>query len=256
MVYEFKQIVIVFTWVLKFPSSKEFGPGEAVSEIKEDDGSVTYEIKGIDPGHRTIVCIITVLRTTMLLILSWVGLSLLLKSTSYMDLVMDAVGLVFILEIAGLLYTQILRPQIREQTESLKPMVIQAAGWDWLNRRPALLDLLWLSLVFIIVLTLMYFHYTTTVDPMYKALECACIGVGAGCREANQFSKVFWDNYWHVETPKVFADVEVLKGGAALLQAKHKEMAKVMPPKAEEVIKRIVNPRPARRRNLAAEKGA
>lgn len=256
MVYEFKQIVIVFTWVKTFPSSKEFSPGEAVTEIKEDDGSVTYEIRGIDPGHRTIVCFITILRTIMLLILSWVGMSLLLKSTSYMDLVMDAVGLVFILEIAGLLYTQILRPQIREQTESLKPMVIQAAGWDWLNRRPALLDLLWLSLVFIIVLTLMYFHYTTTVDPMYKALECACIGVGAGCREANQFSKVFWDNYWQVETPKVFADVEKLKGGAALLQAKHKEMAKIMPPKAEEVIKRIVNPRPARRRNLAAEKGA
>lgn len=227
-----------------------------MAEIKEDDGSVTYEIRGIDPGHRTVVGIITVLRSIMLLVLTWVGMSLLLKSTSYMSLVMDAVGLVFILEIAGLLYTQILRPQIREQTESLKPMVIQAAGWDWLNRRPAFLDLIWLALVFVIVLVLMYFHYTTTVDPMYKALECACIGVGEGCREANQFSKTFWDNYWHVETPKVFADVEVLKGGASLLQAKHKEMAKVMPSKAEEIVKRIVTQRPARRRHLSPEKGA
>jgi len=256
MVYEFKQIVIVLTWVKTFPSSKDFEPGEAVAEIKEDDGSVTYEIRGIDPGHRTVVGFITVLRTLMLLVLTWVGMSLLLKSTSYMSLVMDAVGLVFILEIAGLLYTQILRPQIREQTESLKPMVVTPAGSDWLNRRPALLDLLWLTLVFVIVFVLMYSHYTGTVDPMYKALECACVGVGEGCREANQFSKTFWDNYWQVETPKVFADVAVLKGGGSLLQAKHHEMAKIMPPKAEQFIKHIVNQRPARRRHITADIGA
>merc|ERR1719440_2295167 len=100
-------------------------------------------------------------RMAMLLTLAGIGFCMLLKCTSYMDLIMDAVSLVFILEIAGILYTQTLRPQIRDQTESLKPMVLRLSP-TWLNRRPAIKDLLWLFAVFIIVILVIWYHYTTT----------------------------------------------------------------------------------------------
>jgi hypothetical protein len=213
MVYNFRQISIVCVWVMIFPSSKEAAKtGEAVAYLEEDE---TYEIRGIDPGHRIMVGLITAVRMIMLFLLAYIGFCMLLKCTSYMDLIMDAVSLVFILEIAGILYTQTLRPQIRDQTESLKPMILRLSP-TWLNRRPAVKDLLWLGGVFLLVILVIWNHYVTTINPMYKALECACVGVGDNCREASQFSHDFWYNYWSVETPKVFQDVAALKGGGAV----------------------------------------
>merc|ERR1719265_2214241 len=107
---------------------------------------------------------------------------MLMKCTSYMDLIMDAVSLVFILDIAGILYSQILRPQIRDQTESLKPMVLRLSP-TWLNKRPAIKDLLWLFAVFILVIMVIIHHYIATINPMFAALECACAGIGENCRE-------------------------------------------------------------------------
>jgi len=213
MVYNFRQISIVCVWVMIFPSSKEAAKtGEPVAYLEDEE---TYEIRGIDPGHRVMVGLITAVRMAMLFTLAGIGFCMLLKCTSYMDLIMDAVSLVFILEIAGILYTQTLRPQIRDQTESLKPMVLRLSP-TWLNRRPAVKDLLWLAGVFVLVIVVIWYHYVSTINPMYKALECSCIGVGENCREASQFSHEFWYNYWSVETPKVFEDVSVLRGGGQL----------------------------------------
>lgn len=51
-----------------------------------------------------------------------------------MDLVMDAVSLVFIVEIAKILYEQVLRPQVRAQVESLKPMKVPVKGGSYLKQ--------------------------------------------------------------------------------------------------------------------------
>jgi len=216
MVYNFRQIAIVCVWVSIFPSSKEAAKtGEPVVFLEDEE---TYEIRGIDPGHRTMVGLITVVRMAMLLTLAGIGFCMLIKCTSYMDLIMNAVSLVFVLDIAGILYSQILRPQIRDQTESLKPMILHLSP-TWLNKRPAVKDLLWMLSVFGIVIVVMLYHYSTTIDPMYTALECACSGVGENCREASQFSSDFWYKYWSVETPKVFQDVALLQGGGLVAPA-------------------------------------
>lgn len=216
MVYNFRQISIVVVWVTTFPSSKEAAKtGEPVVYLEDED---TYEIRGIDGLHRFMVGCITAVRMAMLLTLAGIGFCMLLKCTSYMDLIMDAVSLVFILDIATILYAQTLRPQIRDQTESLKPMILRLSP-TWLNKRPAVKDMLWLTGVFIIVVIVISYHYTTTIDPMYKALECACSGLGEHCREAKTFSADFWYKYWSVETPKVFEDVDILKNGGVVAAA-------------------------------------
>merc|ERR1719408_122675 len=164
MVYELKQIVLVSTWIAKFPSTTDLPEGkEAVTEHEEEG---TFEIHAIHPFHRKTVTFITVVRFIMLLVLLVVGLCLLLKSQSYTDLIMDAVSLVFIVEIAQILYLQVLRPSVREQVENLKPMAIDPAGMEWLNSRPALIDLIWLIVVFVSVVVIMIWHYTVLVTPL------------------------------------------------------------------------------------------
>lgn len=226
MVYEVKQIVLVATWIAKFPSTTDLPAGkEAVTEHEEEG---TYEIHAINPFHRRTVTVITVIRFIMLLILLMVGLCLLLKSQSYTDLIMDAVSLVFIVEIAQILYLQVLRPAVREQVENLKPMKIEPSGMEWLNSRPALTDLIWLVIVFIVVSIIMTCHYIILVNPLFEALECTCIGEGTRCRETNLFNEGFWHHYWKEETPAVFAAVKSLKegGGAALASSAGRQHSK------------------------------
>lgn len=225
MVYEMKQIVLVSTWIAKFPSTTDLKEGEpAVSGPDEDDN---YEIHAIKPSHRMTVAVITVIRFIMLLVLLVVGLCLLLKSQSYTDLIMDAVSLVFIVEIAHILFEQVLRPSVREQVLNLKPMKIDPAGMEWLNSRPALIDLIWLVVVFVAVAIIMSCHYKFLVTPLFEALECTCIGEGTRCRETNLFNQEFWHNYWKVETPAVFSAVDSLKsGGAALASSAEREHTK------------------------------
>jgi hypothetical protein len=213
MIYELKQIVLVSTWIAKFPSTTDLPEGsEAVTEHKDDE---TYEIHAISPGHRRTVAFITVVRFVMLTILLVVGLCLLLKSQSYTDLIMDAVSLVFIVEIAAILYQQVLRPSVRQQVENLKPMKVDPSGMEWLNSRPALIDLLWLGLVFVVVFVIMLCHYAIVVTPLFEALECTCIGEGERCRETNLFDRGFWHEYWKDETPAVFSAVNAMKSGGS-----------------------------------------
>lgn len=215
MVYELKQIVLISTWVAKFPSTTDLPRDEDAVVYHDEDE--TYEIRAIHPYHRRTVMIITFIRFVMLIILLVVGLCLLLKSQSYTDLIMDAVSLVFIVEIAQILYLQVLRPSVREQVENLKPMKIDPSGMEWLNSRPALIDLIWLMLVFVSVVIIMTCHYTVLVSPLFEALECTCIGEGARCRERNLFNEGFWHQYWKEDTPAVFATVNALKDSGATL---------------------------------------
>merc|ERR1719420_2679883 len=107
-----------------------------------------------------------ILTCTLLL----VGVSFLLKQTDYIGLLMDGVALVFIVEIANILYAQVLRPEIRDQTESLDPMEVPAFGIDFINRRPALRDMLQLTILVIVIIIIMESYYSTTVGPLYESL--------------------------------------------------------------------------------------
>merc|ERR1719161_2016963 len=51
-----------------------------------------------------------------------------MKQTDYIDLLLDALALIFIVEVAEVLYVQVLRPEVRAQTENLEPMHFQCMG--------------------------------------------------------------------------------------------------------------------------------
>merc|ERR1719420_2346171 len=120
---ELKDITKNLTWVIRFPDAKQFGE-DAVKEEKDAEGEIKYIIQGITMSHRVTVGILTLARLLMTCVLTYVGISYLLKSTDYIGLLMDAVALVFIVEIANIIYSQVLRDNIREQCESLDPMTV------------------------------------------------------------------------------------------------------------------------------------
>lgn len=216
MLFELKDITIVFTWVLRFPAAKDFGE-DAVKEETDDSGETTYTIQGITTVHRTAVGLMTVCRFVLTCTLTLVGVSFLLKQTSYIGLLMDAVALVFIVEIANILYTQVLRNDIREQCESLNPMTVPMYGVKALNERPALVDMICLAGIMVTTLLVMWFWNDNAVEPLYDALSCACLSEGEKCHEANKFDYDFWYKYWKLDVPDIFRQVDELKkgGGAA-----------------------------------------
>jgi hypothetical protein len=213
MLFELKDVTIVTTWVIRFPDAAEFGE-DAVKEETDEDGNTKYIIQGITSTHRYLVGAMNLCRFILTCVLTLVGVSFLLKQTGYIGLLMDAVALVFIVEIANLLYTQVLRPEIREQCEGLDPMTVPMFGIDWLNRRPALVDLLCLVAIMLATITVMYFWNDGAVEPIYDALSCACLSEGESCLEANKFSYDFWFKYWKEDIPGVFKSVDELKKGA------------------------------------------
>merc|ERR1740138_814969 len=95
--------------------------GKAPVEL-DNDGK--YTINGITITHRIIQGIVCFIRSVMILILAWVGTSLLLQSPEYMSLLFDAVSLKFIIELQVIFYEQILRQRVRDQTESVAKMAV------------------------------------------------------------------------------------------------------------------------------------
>jgi len=212
---EFKDIIIVVTWVLRFPSAEDFGEDAVKEEVDPDNPEdIRYIIQGITKHHRQSVAVLIFLRFCMTVVLTGVGLSFLSKQTDYIDLLMDGIALLFILEIAEILYGQVLRADVRDQTESLRPMKVRMYGIDWLNRRPAHVDALWLAAILCLTVGVMYSFHTQVVVPVSDGLECTCMSQGSNCREAERFSAEFWENYWLREVPAVYEEVNKMSGGA------------------------------------------
>jgi len=211
MVMEFKDLIIVFTWCARFPDAKDFG-GDAVIASEEDGGLNT--IQGVTSSHRMAVIVMSIARLFLVCLLTYVGTSFLLKCTGYIDLLMDAVTLVFIVEIANILYGQSLRPQVRDEAENMTPMTVPMYGIKALNTRPALVDMLWFFGVWIASMWLIYSYGENTVTPVFDALQCSCLGIGDNCVEAHRFSYDFWYDYWKNVVPQVFTDVAQMKSEA------------------------------------------
>merc|ERR1719421_1002540 len=111
----------------------------------------------------------------MTCILTLVGASYLIKTNGYVDLVMNGVTLAFIQEVSALLYDQVLREEIKDQTGDIKAIKVRMYGIDYLNRRPAIIDILCLIGIGLISVVILWWQQTNIVVPVYTALECTCL---------------------------------------------------------------------------------
>merc|ERR1719265_1549212 len=116
-----------------------------------------------------VLCCLRTLITTVLML---VGVSYLIKCNDYADIIMNGVALLFIAEISSVLYSQVLREEIKDQTEDIKPMRVPMYGVDWLNRQPALVDIISVTILALVVYGIMSWQFKTIVVPVHDALEC------------------------------------------------------------------------------------
>eukprot|EP00928_Gymnodinium_smaydae_P019785 TRINITY_DN17615_c0_g1_i1.p1 TRINITY_DN17615_c0_g1~~TRINITY_DN17615_c0_g1_i1.p1 ORF type:complete len:692 (-),score=156.59 TRINITY_DN17615_c0_g1_i1:16-2091(-) len=217
MVNECKDVALTCTWMLRFPSAESLeSQGKDAVEVDEEvtprgspSGTAQFTIKGVTHMHRLLVGIAAVARSMMLVVLTWVGTELLMRNNSYIDLLFDAVSLVFVLEIANILHSHVLRLDIREKAQRAS-MQVKTVGFAFANRSPGAVDFIMLVVTAAASVAIMYGYDRSTVKPIYDALDCACLSEGARCVEAKAFDKSFWSDYWAVQTPKVFDSVRSL----------------------------------------------
>merc|ERR1719473_396748 len=114
--------------------------------------------------------VLSFLRTIVTVVLMFVGVSYLIKTNDYSDLIMNGVALLFIAEISSVLYSQVLREEIKDQTEDIKPIRVPMYGIDWLNRQPALVDIISVVVLALVVYGIMSWQFKTIVVPVHDAL--------------------------------------------------------------------------------------
>lgn len=246
MYEELKEITIIFTWMLRFPDAGQFK--NAVTEQEHGHGQIRYTIQGITKTHRVTMAVVNSMRFIMVCVLASVGVSFLLKQTCYVSLLMDGIALVFVAEIARVLYAKVLRPQIREQCEDIESMHVPMYGINALNTRPALTEIVCVVLLFAAATALLGYYNSFVVAPLYNALECTCLSKGEHCREATRFSRGFWDDYWGSTVPAVYDDIAMLKEDASGGKlARESERAGGVPAAGAHFLLGAVNRHPRRR---------
>jgi len=212
MLVEYREVIKIMTVCLRFPGADQFGDDAVIVEQDPSDPEdVRYRIQGLTTKHRRSMMVLCLLRTIVTTMLALVGVSYLIKTNDYADLIMNGVALLFIVEISTVLYVHVLREEIRDQTEDIKPMRVPMYGIDWLNRQPALVDIISVTVLAVIVWVIMEWQLTTIVVPVHDALECTCTLSGPHCVEAQKFNKAFWTKYWQFAVPGVYDAVAKLK---------------------------------------------
>lgn len=224
MFVEFKEVYKIMTVVFRYPDAADFGDDAVlVEQDPSDPEDVRYRIQGITNNHRRSMAVLCALRCLITVALTLVGVSYIVKTNGYTDLLMNGVTLVFVATIASSLYNQVLREEIRDQCEDIKAIKVEMYGSDWLNRRPALLDMACVVFLFAVVYAVMQFQMNHIVLPVHTALECTCLSAGEKCFEANHFNRPWWDTYWKDTVPAIFKEVGQLKsqtpGAAAAVPA-------------------------------------
>merc|ERR1719326_269598 len=117
MVWEIRDIVKILTLCARFPSDADYGEDAVlVEQDPSDPEDVRYRIQGIEEWHRRAMIALCLLRTIVTTGLMLVGVSYLIKTNDYADLLMNGVALLFIAQISEVLYSQVLREEIKDQT--------------------------------------------------------------------------------------------------------------------------------------------
>lgn len=236
MVVELQDCFVAFTWALTFPAETDVDEpvntartetSPALSERTPRSENLTPRsthsnaekttIHGITSQHRMMVYFLIAVRFVIAMGLLWVGTVFLIQDTDYVNLLLNGVALVFVIQIANCLYAQLLSDELREKFEETEPFSVPMANtWKWFwFRNPAMRDLFRMALIFGVLCSGMYLHYTTVAKPLSKALECTCLSQGNQCFEAKAFDKNFWQTYWGDDVPEIFATVDQMKKEAS-----------------------------------------
>lgn len=210
---EMRELVKLSEFCAVYPAAGEDG-GLEVTKSEEDD-SESYAITGLDPTHRQVIIFVVVLRVILVVYLGVVGCIFLIMETGYMDLLMNAVALAFILEIDEILYGAIARAETSEELEAVAEFEFETrlpseglAGW-------VLHKDFWGIIMFPLIAVGLLVSYSLFVTkPNLDALNCGCYQTGKQCHEAQLYNKQWWDSYWTAVLPDAIDKIQGFKKAA------------------------------------------
>jgi len=214
MYAELRHIGKSILWVFMFPEAAHF-QGQEVVEETEPGQQATTKIQSITDKHRNVIFGIAALRFIVVCVFIIVGVTFLMRDTDWVTLLLNCVALVFISEVASVLFKRVMDTQDQEDFLSTEPMYVQLMGWQWINHAPSLRDLGGFACLCLIVFLVTQVHLYEVGYPLSQAMECACLSSGSHCREARAFDHHFWDRYWTGDLPDALDTIEKLKGAAA-----------------------------------------
>jgi len=209
-----REVVKCVAWTYQLPSA-----GDQTQEALDNEAG-SHEIRFMSDRHRIALFVVVTFRMIMLLILLYVGLQFLGRQTQYIDLLLDGVALMFIVEVAEILYERVLRQEVRTSWELGESMELdrfrplgkwgESMGMKFAPR-PDIEDVVFLTGIGLLTLAFIIYYNITMVEPLYEALNCACLSQGDTCKESHTFSKSFWDQYWSQDVPSSIQAISTMK---------------------------------------------
>lgn len=218
MYTELRDILVIATWVLTYPSADSFDGNEVKVVKSEEDASDTkYVIQATSQRHRLVMAMVTLLRLIMVSVLWWVGITFLMKDTDWVNLLLNGVALVFVVEIAYSIFSQVVDPNQQEEFLGSEPICVEHFHGGVGSAHPALRDFMGFLALMLVVVLVMSAHTHQVGTPLSYALECACLSQGGHCREAHSFNDQFWTTYWTEDVPRSIDDIKAMKAGGPLV---------------------------------------
>lgn len=212
LVNEMREMVKLGEFTFTFPATE----GDLGIEVeKNEDGDDKYKLVGISREHRLIIGLTVLMRTGIIIYLGVVGCTFLILETGYMDLLMNAVALAFVLEVDEILFGAIARQSTLATLEAIEDVEFETSlptqgclGW-------MLLKDFWGIIMFpIIAWLIITYHSLFVTAPVLDALHCACYQTGNQCKEAAVYNLDFWNNYWSQTLPAAMNEIAQLKKAA------------------------------------------
>jgi hypothetical protein len=232
----FREVLKISHWVVSFPEDIEHVEEDveatrpnALGKTKKrrDHLEKVKGVNGISTTHRAVLIIVTMLRAVMLTILLYVGLSFLGRQTDYIGLLLDGVALIFIIEVAEIVYARVLREEVRALWGQSDPMLV--GRFYAFKYRPDVADMIWFVIVMAAATLYIWYYTKVLVDPLYESLECSCVVEGEKCLDAQRFSASFWDNYWRHVVPNSLEQIDTLHHAEAASMHAVRAMARRVP---------------------------
>jgi len=213
LVAELREMVKMAEFAATFPASQ--GSDGLKVEKGEGDEDETYTLEGITSPHRAIIWFMVIVRTIVVVYLGSVGCTFLVLETGYMDLLMNAVALAFVLEVDEILFGAIARTSTVDELERLNDVEFETflptegcLGW-------MLMKDFWGIIMFpIIAYVLILTHSLFVTQPVLDALNCGCYQQGPQCHDAQYYNREWWDFYWSQTLPNALAKMAQLKQAA------------------------------------------
>lgn len=192
-------------FILVFPS-----PDKAEDDgVEQDPETLQVTIHSLAKEFRFMILVSWVFRLIITVYIGVIGTNFLLADRDYVNLLLNAVALVFVFEIDELLYSALGSAVTKLEIENTNPIEFPSYfKRDRIASRLLDRDFWGLVLLPIIVFVIIADNAHFSTRPALSALTCACNQEGPKCVDAFAYDKPWFDNFWGTTLPSAMGTLD------------------------------------------------